>query len=138
MRYLRIPPNSDLAPYEGLRPFLAIVAIDEPVTPGWRWKVSKWLVANGCVYMMAWGIDCSMWDDDVDYADLEAHDYGDIPDDKFVMTTWHDKWPVSEVFAFAKRDARPKSDKLEFRDTILLHVSTSDREEEFQTLYAAA
>jgi hypothetical protein len=45
--------------------------------------------AVGCLYMMAWGIDCSIRDDAVDWANISDFDFKPIPPERFVMTTWH-------------------------------------------------
>jgi hypothetical protein len=138
MRYLRLQPNSQLLPYEGVQPFGAIVAIEVEVTSEWRWQVSKWLVEHGCLNMLAWGHDCSHWDDSVDYANLEAFSYGDIPDERRVMTTWHEGESLSEVMNFAKHNMIAMSDNVEIRETVLLHISDTDKQREFELLFAAA
>jgi len=51
------------------------------------------------------GHECSSWDGSVDHANLDALDYGDVPGDKFVRTTWHDKEPLSELLWFAAHGA---------------------------------
>jgi hypothetical protein len=136
MRYLRVEPNGPLKPYEGGRPFRAIVVIEAAVEPEWQSLASKWLVDSGCVYMLAWGQECSSWDTAVDLANLQAFDYGQIPDDRFVMTTWHEHESLSEVFWFAKNCAFAAT--VDIVDTLVLHVSHSDRNEEYAHLYAAA
>lgn len=80
------------------RPFAAVVIIEMDVSDEWRDYVSRWLVQSGCLYMMAWGNECSFWDDCVDRALLQAFDFGDIPDDEFILTTWHDDEPLEEAF----------------------------------------
>ena len=104
--YLQLPPEVLPVGDGPLRPFLAFIFIRDTVTPEWQWAISKWLVAAGCLYMCAWGPDCSSWDDSVDYANLEAFSYGDIPEDRFVMTTWHDEEPLEEALWFAKYTAQ--------------------------------
>jgi hypothetical protein len=136
MRYVRVEPNGSLEPYQGGRPFRAIVVVEEAVEPTWQSIASKWLVDSGCVYMLAWGRECSSWDTSVDLANLQAYDYGDIPDDGFVMTTWHEQEPLSEVFWFAKNCAFAET--VEIVDTVVFHVSRVDRNEEYSQLYAAA
>ena len=71
IRYIQIQNNSDLPDIKNLNPFRAVVVIDEAISDEWQIKTSKWLVNSGCLYMMAWGNDCSSWDDSVDYANLE-------------------------------------------------------------------
>lgn len=119
--YIHLPPEQEL-PKLSVGPFKAVVIIDEPVTQEWRDRVSEWLVQSGCLYMLAWGHECSMWDDSVDYANLDEFEFGDIPDDKFVMTTWHDSEPLSEVFWFAANGAVHPGVRLEH--IALVHVAT--------------
>ena len=57
--YVQLVPGSDLPDITELNPFRCVVVIEEDVTPQWQGKVSGWLVQNGCLYMMAWGKQCS-------------------------------------------------------------------------------
>jgi hypothetical protein len=138
MLYLRISPNGELPTYDGKAPYRAVVIVEEPVLNEWQWRVSSWLVQSGCLYMMAWGINCSSWDDSVDHANLEEFDYGDIPEDRFVMTTWHDGATLGEVFTFAKTCAKPKSDNVELQETVLLHISSVESKEKMELIYETA
>ena len=88
------------------------------------------------MYMMAWGQNCSSWDDSVDYANLNEFNYADIPEDKFVMTTWHEKDPLNEVFWFSKNNAFHPT--VELKHTVLLHVAQREREKELLAEYAGA
>lgn len=117
-------------------PFKAVLVIESEVTPEWRALVSEWLVENGCLYMMAWGLDCSKWDDSVDFANLEKFDFGDIPDDAFVMTTWHERETLEEVFWFCHVVAFHDSAELE--TAYILHIVEEPRETEMLSRYQAA
>ena len=86
--------------------------------------------------MAAWGQDCSAWDDAVDAANLQQFDHEDIPDDEFVMTTWHIEDSLEELFFFAKNSAKHPS--LELRNTLMIHISATDRGEEFSEHYGSA
>ena len=103
------------------RPFRAIVVAEQSVAPDWQSEVSAWLIQAGCLYMMAWGTDCSCWDDSVDMANLELFGFADIPDDKFVMTTWHEKEPLSDVFLFAKHTASHPT--IELEQAVIVHIA---------------
>jgi hypothetical protein len=138
MRYLRVQPNGELKAYDGPRPFRAVVIVEEPVSPEWQFAASKWLVEAGCLYMLAWGRDCSSWDDSVDLANLQAFDFGDIPPNEFVMTTWHEEDSLAEVFQFAKQHATPMSPEVAIVDTLIFHVGSIDRGREYAELFAAA
>lgn len=117
-------------------PFKAVVAVQAAVTPPWQSLVSDWLVQSGCLYMMAWGRGCSSWDDSVDVSNRTQVDLPDIPDDKFVMTTWHADEPLAEVFWFSKHVASHPTVNL--NHTLLLHISCKDREQEFLRRYDEA
>jgi len=126
--YLQLQPQLEKLPLCGFGPFKAVVIIEQEVTSGWRRKVSEWLVENDCLYMLAWGHNCSAWDDSVDIANLEQFDYGEIPDDRFIMTTWHESEPLHEVFWFSKHSAIHPH--VELMKTVLIHVSVESKERE--------
>ena len=86
--------------------------------------------------MLAWGKGCSSWDDSVDYANIDAWDCGNIPDEHFVMTTWHDDEPLEDVFGFA-RVAAWHSD-VELKTCVLLDVGHEDRKEEMISAFQNA
>jgi hypothetical protein len=117
-------------------PYRAVVIIEASVTPEWRRLVSAWLMKSGCLYMMAWGTDCSLWHDSVDYANLDEFEYGDIPDDKFVMTTWHDSEPLHEALWFCEHAAHHPTVNLERK--ILVHISPAERNAELLDGYERA
>ena len=121
MKYIQLQPGSALPDISDLSPFRSVVVIEESVTPEWLAQVSDWLVKSGCLYMMAWGKECSTWDDSVDTANLEIFNYKNIPDDKFVMTTWHEDELLKEVFWFSKHSA--DHPEIEISSTLVLHIS---------------
>ena len=99
--YVHLPPGGPLPEWTHRRPFNAVVVVTTAVSEDWQGLVSDWLVRSGCLYMMAWGVECSSWDDSVDYATLSLHDFKDIPPESFVMTTWHEDDPLEEAFWYA-------------------------------------
>jgi hypothetical protein len=133
--YLQLEPGAPLVSL-GFATFKAVVAVEATVTPQWQSLVSDWLVQSGCLYMMAWGQGCSSWDDSVDIANLERFNFAEIPDDQFVMTTWHSDEPLTEVFWFSKYTASHPT--VELRHTLLLHISSENREREFLQSYDEA
>ena len=104
----------------------SVVVIDEFVTSGWQSLVSAWLVKSGCLYMMAWGKGSSTWDDSVDFANLEENNYADIPEEKFVISTWHENELLKDVFWFSKNNAFHPT--VELLNTLILHISRKNRE----------
>lgn len=133
LKYIQISAEADLPSMTVYKPFRAIVVVEEKVSDEWQAKVSGWLVNSGCLYMMAWGIECSSWDDSVDHANLEIYDYGDIPDDQFVMTTWHENKELKEVVWFSKHCAL--HDHVNIKNTLIIHISNIDKEKELMDLY---
>lgn len=134
--YLHLPPGSPLPDIGHLSPFRAVVIIEAQVRADWQWKVSDWLLQSGCLYMMAWGHDCTTWDDSVDIANLEAFDYGDIPGDRDVWTTWHNYQSLADAFDFCKRLARHPV--LELPRVVLVHIALQSNEVGMIEAYAAA
>lgn len=117
-------------------PNRVVVIVEAEVTPEWQSLVSDWIVRSGCLYMMAWGANCSSWDDSVDIANLEEFKFGEIPEDRFIMTTWHSDESLAEVFWYAKNNALHPTAELEH--TVLLHISARAREHELLAAYAEA
>ena len=136
MIYLQLKPGLQLPDISDQRPFRAVVVIDEDVNPEWQNLVSSWLVESGCLYMMAWGKNCSTWDDSVDYANGAAFNYGDIPEDHFVLTTWHENDPLMEVFWYAKNTAVHPT--VDLPNLLILHISNKNMEKELASEYASA
>lgn len=87
------------------------------------------LVESGCLYFCAWGAESSDWHDAVDLACLERHNFDEVPDDEFVMTTWHDKEPLAQAFWYFKNLAFHAS--VEIAKSLVVHIGESNREIEF-------
>ena len=133
--YLHLEPGATPSLLGG-RPFKAVVAVEADVSPQWQLIVSDWLVKSGCLYMMAWGLGCNTWDDSVDLANAKPFGLADIPEDRFVMTTWHSDEPLTEVFWFSKHTASHPT--VELDQTLLLHISAESREQQFLRSYDEA
>lgn len=133
--YLHLLPGQS-PPDLMVGPFRAMVVVDEAVTDEWRDLISEWLVSSGCLYMLAWGLDCSLWDDSVDHANLAAFHYGDVPDDRFVMTTWHANESLSEAFWFAAHGATHPD--VELTRTLIVHISQAERRAQLLAAYQEA
>ena len=67
---------------------------------------------------------------------MEMFDYGDIPEDQFVMTTWHEDETLSEVFDFSKRHACHST--VELNNVLIVHIGTDDKHTEFKELFDKA
>ena len=113
-----------------------IIVSETTVSDDWRSSTARWLVDGGCLYAVAWGRECEKWHDAVDWAVLETFDYGDIPDDNFVMTTWHAEEQLSEALWFAGNCAFHPH--VELKQTVLLHVANEANEDGMTANYAAS
>jgi len=133
--YVHLAPGA-VPPALHAKPFRAIVIAEQSVAPDWQSQVSAWLVRAGCLYMMAWGTDCTLWDDSVDMANLEMFGFADIPDDQFVMTTWHENEPISEMFWFAKNAAFHPT--IELKQVLIVHIAQHPAKESLLRAYDEA
>lgn len=124
MEYLRLEPAQVLPEWTFSRPYQAVIVIEEKVSSEWQEKVSDWLVETGCLYMLAWGENCSSWDDTVDMANMKKFNFKKVPEKDFVMTTWHENEPLEEAFFYSKSNAiHPVIGVLE---PVIIHISKVD------------
>ncbi len=134
--YLHVQPGGELPRWHVDTPFRCVLIVEADVSMDWRLAMSAWLVEAGCRYMLAWGQDCSLWDDTVDLANLARFDFDGMPEDERVMTTWHDGETLQETFWFAKELANHPTVAL--RDTLLLHVALRASETEMLAAFKNA
>ena len=96
----------------------------------------RWLCEVGCRYAMTFGLNCENWHDAIDESLLEKFEFGDIPDDEFIMTTWHNDESLEDVIFFAKHAATHPS--LDLERLVVFHFGESDLHIHLETTYAAA
>jgi hypothetical protein len=125
MEYLHLQPGSAFPEITHLQPFKTILLAEAVAGEDWQAACSAWLVRSGCRYCMAWGIDCSGWEDAVDFASLDAAHFAKVDDEQFVVTTSHQDESVEDVFWFAKNGAVHPA--LELNNTLLLHIAPQPR-----------
>ena len=125
IEYKHFIPESVLPKMVIQEPYKAVVLVEENCSNDWRNQLSDWLVLTGCKYMCAWGIDCSVWDDAVDYACIE---HKGVSAEELVMTTWHENESIKEVFQFVKNDAA--HDYYPNLKTVIIHISAASNEKE--------
>jgi hypothetical protein len=131
--YRHVHPDGVLPTLVAHAPFRAVIVADVPVTPAQQNRVSDWLVAEGCLYAMAWGVAASSWDDAIDWANIARSNGTDVPDNAFVLTTWHDDETLSEVFDFAIRCASHPTEALD--ELIVVHVAVAADPERIQAAF---
>ena len=134
--YLHLAPGSELPELKALDNFKAVLVADVDVADTVRWDVSRWLMASGCKYALAWGKDAELWRESLDDAHLEATNYDDVADAERVITTAHDDEELDEVFWFARHRATHPAHPL--RDTLIVHLADASRREELEQAYRDA
>lgn len=132
VEYVHLPAGGPLPSLEN-EPRRVVVLVEQDVDIGWQTAVSDWIVNSGCLFLMAWGRDCSSWDDSVDIANLEQFDFGDIPDEHFVMTTWHDEDTLEDMFVFCLLLATCTG--FELPTVTILHISSTDQSERILKMF---
>ncbi len=93
-------------PFKFHSPFLGedfvvmLVVNDTTIAEGERAELSGEIVRQGCRYAVSTGHGCSSWDDAIDIAFLETDPNFNPPDDRFVMTSWHENDSIEGVVEF--------------------------------------
>lgn len=85
---------------------------------------------------MAWGAACGDFHDSVDWAELAAFNFGEVPDENLVMTTWHEGEPLTEVFGFSAFAALHPT--VELNHTLIIDISPEPRRELILTQFTDA
>ncbi|MEM9421761.1 MAG: hypothetical protein AAF986_04530 [Pseudomonadota bacterium] len=119
--YLHMSVEQSLPKCPLVRPFAAVVILRHTLSHPNFEEISRWLVDHGCLYMMAWGIECKRFHDYVDDANIQAFPGEEVPDEAFVMTTWHDDEPLEEVLWFAEHCTHHNGE--EFDHLLLLDIA---------------
>lgn len=135
-RYLHLKPGGALPDLSALAPFRAVVMIDAKLTLTWQIEVSDWLVDSGCLHVMPWGKDASLWDHSVAMANLEQCGFGPIPKEAQVVTVSHEVESLGEVLWFCKNCANHPVVALQH--TVLIEISDVGDEEMVLRAYADA
>ncbi len=93
-------PFEYASPYLGEEHTLLVCDADTSVTDAERAKVSTEIIAAKCRYAVCWGHKCSAWDTAIDLAYIETDETFSLPDETFVMTTWHEDESVEDAIDF--------------------------------------
>jgi hypothetical protein len=62
--------------------------------------ISDEIIKSRARYVACWGHQCSAWDTSMDISFIGTDPDFNPPDDRFVMTTWHEKEPIEDTFEF--------------------------------------
>jgi hypothetical protein len=134
--YIHLRPGASLPRLHQDEPCRVVLFAEMETPASFHGVVAQELVHGKCLYFMSCGSDCDAWHDAVDMANIEQFDFKEIPESAFVMTTWHDKEPLSEVLWFCKYNAFHPT--VELNRTVLIHVATEANEPALLQGYAAA
>ncbi len=83
-------PFEFCSPFEGEDFVLLLFVKDTTITPAEQASLSNQMIRQGCRYAVCAGHHCSTWDDSIDMAFLGTDANFNPPDERFVMTTWHE------------------------------------------------
>jgi hypothetical protein len=120
-----------------IRPrFKAVIVAEDAADRVWRSRACEWLVRSGCLYFIAWGDECEAWHDSADDANIAEFEGGEIPDNRFVMTTWHSSESLSEALWFAAVNAHHPT--VDLNHVVVIHVAQQERGDELLNLYRSA
>jgi hypothetical protein len=135
-KYVHLKPG-ELPPAVHRADASRVVLIAEAIaSSAYREAVARELIESGCLYFMSWGVECEAWHDEVDMASIQKFDFQEIPEDAFVMTSWHERESLSEVFWFCKNNAFHPT--VDLKVTVLLHLAPNSNEQELLTSYTEA
>jgi hypothetical protein len=127
LHYLHLLPGQSLPETPKPEPSPVVVIVEAEVAADWQNAVSDWIIAYGCRYMMAWGRDCASWDDSVDWAYLDSVDFSDS-NEGLVMTTWHERDTLEDLFHYCEFNAVLSNDDLELNRILILHIADTPDE----------
>lgn len=138
MHYLLLEESQRFEVPKGLAPFRCVILLERAVDAANRELICKQLVEAGCRWALTWGIDCLAWHDSIDDANFDRFIPGSIPDDQYVITTWHEDETIEDVLFFAKFNALWSTADLDLVDLLILDVGTVGRKEEIREAYERA
>jgi len=117
------PPYATQVPEFGSAFVAIVVACDPTISPEQQANISAQLVARDCRYMLAWGFNATSWDTSVDIAFINTDPDFNPPDDRHVMTTWHDNETIDDVVWFALMNTN--FDFHDFHDYLALMIGNA-------------
>ncbi len=106
-------------------PYVLVIAIyNDNVSNEWRNICSDWIVkSEQCYWALAWGYDCSLWDDALDWSNLEFCNYELQDDEDYqLMTTWHENETLEDVMEFAESVSINTLPEQNFYQIVILNI----------------
>jgi hypothetical protein len=135
--YIRLTPGDGVPDRTFNVPFKAVIVADLAAAGDWQTEIAMWVVTQGCLYAMCWGVDCELWEESVDWVQVDIDLASpERSDECFVMTTQHSGEALTDAFEFSWYCA---TDPYTDLDTVLiLHISDTDRSSELIDAYGSA
>ena len=93
-------PFTFSAPFGGQDFALLLVVADATITNDERDALSEEIVQQGCRYAVCTGSQCSKWDDSIDIAFIASDPNFSPPEERFIMTTWHENESMEDISDF--------------------------------------
>ena len=130
------PPYSFSAPFDGEDFVCLLVINNEHITTDEQVALSAALVESGCRYACCTGNDCSSWDDSIDIAYLETDKDFNPPDERFVMTTWHDNESMESTINFFLNCTQFDDNLFSKRIVLFLGIDEEKKKEVIEAILA--
>ena len=95
------PPYWLESPFEGEGYVLLLHSDDPDVSSDVQSLLADQIIATGCRYACCSGVACGSWHDAIDFAFMRTDPDYQPPDERSVMTSWHEGERLGEVVWFA-------------------------------------
>jgi hypothetical protein len=93
-------PFSFSSPFPGAEFVMLLVVCDSSTTTEEHAALSQQIVEEGCRYAVCTGHNCELWHDLIDESFIGSDPNFNPPNDRMLMTTWHENEPIEEVVEF--------------------------------------
>ena len=95
-------PDEFVSPFEGEEYVLLLVINRTDILYREQKDLSERIIASRCRYAVCFGFECSSWDGSIDYAFIFSDPNLSPPDERFVMTTWHEDESIEDVVEYLR------------------------------------
>lgn len=135
IHYLQLRPGTPLPQLNFQEPFRVVVVAEIEVHDDWQYEVSCWLLDNGCLYAICWGIDCNGWEECFDHASITFEERNQTDGDHFLMTTSHAGQSLEDAFWYAENCAF--EEHLDLNDVLILQISEQSGEDRLKRIFSS-
>lgn len=93
-------PYTFSSPVPGQEFALLLIIADSAISKDNQNVFCREIIHQGCRYAVCTGDQCSRWHDAIDLAFVDTNPDDITLDERFVMTSWHEKEPLEDVIFF--------------------------------------